>query len=207
VVSTAATASIALANASDTRFPLTVANIRAGCDRDGEARLQVLERLVCVSRISSYVTVRTLVARDVMNRLSEVVQRLEREHGRVVITEHGPPTVVVLSMDDLESLEETLAILSHWRKIREGTQSWPREERPDHEGRGARTTRVALTARRDAVRHRVGQSAAAHPGPRPRPWAVAVVELVYGRRAAHWSEFVADCGGSFPGPAPPVARP
>jgi hypothetical protein len=28
---------------------------------------------------------------DVKNRLSEVVDRLEREHGRVVITKHGPP--------------------------------------------------------------------------------------------------------------------
>ena len=46
------------------------------------------------------------------NRLSEVVERLEREHGRVVITKHGRPAVVMLSLDDLESLEETLEILS-----------------------------------------------------------------------------------------------
>ena len=49
---------------------------------------------------------------EVKNRLSEVVDRLEREHGRVVITKHGKPSVVMLSLDDLESLEETLAILS-----------------------------------------------------------------------------------------------
>jgi prevent-host-death family protein len=49
---------------------------------------------------------------DVKNRLSEVVERLEREHGRVVITKHGRPAAVVLSIDDLEGLEETLAILS-----------------------------------------------------------------------------------------------
>jgi prevent-host-death family protein len=48
---------------------------------------------------------------DVKNRLSEVVDRLEREHGRVVITKHGKPAAVVLSVDDLESLEETLEIL------------------------------------------------------------------------------------------------
>jgi prevent-host-death family protein len=48
---------------------------------------------------------------DVKNRLSEVVERLEREHGRVVITKHGRPAAVVLSMEDLESLEETLDIL------------------------------------------------------------------------------------------------
>ena len=49
---------------------------------------------------------------DVKNRLSEVVERVEREHGRVVITKHGRPAAVVLSVEDLESLEETLEILS-----------------------------------------------------------------------------------------------
>jgi antitoxin YefM len=49
---------------------------------------------------------------EVKNRLSEVVDRLEREHGRVVITKHGRPAAVMLSLEDLESLEETLAILS-----------------------------------------------------------------------------------------------
>ena len=49
---------------------------------------------------------------EVKNRLSEVVDRLEREHGRVVITKHGRPAAVMLSLEDLESLEKTLAILS-----------------------------------------------------------------------------------------------
>ena len=48
---------------------------------------------------------------DVKNRLSEVVDRLEREHGRIVITKHGHPAAVVISVDDLESLEETLDIM------------------------------------------------------------------------------------------------
>jgi prevent-host-death family protein len=58
---------------------------------------------------------------DVKNRLSEVVERLEREHGRVVITKHGRPAAVVLSIEDLEGLEETLEILSNpglMRRIR-----------------------------------------------------------------------------------------
>jgi len=49
---------------------------------------------------------------DVKNHLSEVVERLEREHGRVVITKHGRPAAVVLSVEDLDSLEETLDVLS-----------------------------------------------------------------------------------------------
>lgn len=55
---------------------------------------------------------------DVKNRLSEVVDRLEREHGRVVITKHGRPAAVVMSMDDLEGLEETLDILSDPKLMR-----------------------------------------------------------------------------------------
>lgn len=62
---------------------------------------------------------------DVKNRLSEVVDRLEREHGRVVVTKHGRPAAVMLNVDDLESLEETLEILSNpalIKAIREGEQ-------------------------------------------------------------------------------------
>jgi prevent-host-death family protein len=61
---------------------------------------------------------------DVKNRLSEVVDKLEREHGRVVVTKHGRPAAVMLNVDDLESLEETLEILSNpalMEAIREGT--------------------------------------------------------------------------------------
>ena len=50
---------------------------------------------------------------DVKNRLSEVVDRLEREHGRVVITKHGHLAAVVMSVDDLESLEETLDVMDN----------------------------------------------------------------------------------------------
>ncbi len=49
---------------------------------------------------------------EVKSRLSEVVDRLQREHGRVVITKHGRPAAVIMALEDLESLEETLEILS-----------------------------------------------------------------------------------------------
>jgi len=48
---------------------------------------------------------------DVKDHLSEVVDRLQREHGRVVITKHGRAAAVVLSVEDLESLEETLDVM------------------------------------------------------------------------------------------------
>ena len=50
---------------------------------------------------------------EVKNHLSEVVDRLEREHGRVIITKHGRPAAVLLSLEDLESLEETLAVMGN----------------------------------------------------------------------------------------------
>lgn len=55
---------------------------------------------------------------DVKNRLSEVVDRLEREHGRVVITKHGRPAAVILSIEDLEGLEETLDLLANPKVMR-----------------------------------------------------------------------------------------
>ena len=42
-----------------------------------------------------------MALKDVKNRLSEVVDRVEREHDRVVITKHGRPAAVVVSVDDL----------------------------------------------------------------------------------------------------------
>lgn len=49
---------------------------------------------------------------DVKNRLSELIERVETQHARVTITKHGKPAAVVISVDDLESLEETIAVLS-----------------------------------------------------------------------------------------------
>jgi prevent-host-death family protein len=50
---------------------------------------------------------------EVKNRLSEVVDAVEREHGRLVITKHGRPAAVVVSVEDLEGLEETLDVMGN----------------------------------------------------------------------------------------------
>lgn len=57
--------------------------------------------------------------KDVKNRLSEVVDQVEREHDRVVITKHGRPAAVVVSVDDLASLEETLDIAGRPELVRQ----------------------------------------------------------------------------------------
>lgn len=49
---------------------------------------------------------------DAKARLSEVVEGIETEHRRVVITKHGRPSVVVMAVEDLEALEDTLDVLS-----------------------------------------------------------------------------------------------
>ncbi|GAC1613912.1 MAG: hypothetical protein NVS4B3_28400 [Gemmatimonadaceae bacterium] len=46
------------------------------------------------------------------DHLSEIVDRVEREHERVVITRNGREAAVLLSAADLAELEETLSVLS-----------------------------------------------------------------------------------------------
>lgn len=48
----------------------------------------------------------------VKSRFSELVDRVERQQDRVVVTRNGHPAALLISRDDLESLEETLAVLS-----------------------------------------------------------------------------------------------
>lgn len=43
--------------------------------------------------------------------LSDLVDRVLREHERFLLTRNGRPAAVLLSPDDLESLEETVDIL------------------------------------------------------------------------------------------------
>ena len=60
---------------------------------------------------------------DVKAHLSEIIDLVESEHERVVITRNGKPAAVILSPDDLEILEETLAILSAPGALREIQES------------------------------------------------------------------------------------
>ena len=57
--------------------------------------------------------------RNVKDRFSEFVDRVDREHERVVVTRNGRPAAVLISPDDLDSLEETLELLSNADAVRE----------------------------------------------------------------------------------------
>jgi prevent-host-death family protein len=54
----------------------------------------------------------TLSLAEVKAHLSELVGRVSREHDRVTVTVHGKPSAVLLAVEDLEALEETIAVLS-----------------------------------------------------------------------------------------------
>jgi antitoxin YefM len=49
---------------------------------------------------------------EVKAHLSELVARVRGHHERVTVTVHGRPAAVLLSVEDLESLEETIDLLS-----------------------------------------------------------------------------------------------
>ncbi|MCB1256285.1 MAG: type II toxin-antitoxin system Phd/YefM family antitoxin [Microthrixaceae bacterium] len=49
---------------------------------------------------------------EIKKRLSEIIDGVEARHERIVLTRHGRPAAVIMSPAELESLEETLDILS-----------------------------------------------------------------------------------------------
>ena len=54
----------------------------------------------------------TLPLGEVKAHLSELVGRVHDHHERVTVTVHGRPSAVLVAVDDLDRLEETLTILS-----------------------------------------------------------------------------------------------
>jgi prevent-host-death family protein len=53
----------------------------------------------------------TLPLAEVKAHLSELVGRVDSQHERVTVTVYGRPVAVLVSTDDLEALEETIAVL------------------------------------------------------------------------------------------------
>ena len=62
---------------------------------------------------------RTLPLSEVKAKLSEVVDEVVTTQERITVTRNGRPVAVLLSTDDLEAIEETLAILSDPAAMRE----------------------------------------------------------------------------------------
>jgi len=54
----------------------------------------------------------TMPLAEVKAHLSELIGRVSAHHERVTVTVRGRPSAVLLAVDDLDSLEETIAMLS-----------------------------------------------------------------------------------------------
>lgn len=57
--------------------------------------------------------------RSVRDRFSEFIDRVQKHHERVVVTRNGTPAAVLISAEDLESLEETVAVLGDSEAVAE----------------------------------------------------------------------------------------
>ncbi len=61
----------------------------------------------------------TLPLAQVKSRFSEMVDRVEYTQDRIVVTRNGRPAAVMISPDELASLEDTLELLSDPEAMRE----------------------------------------------------------------------------------------
>ena len=80
----------------------------------------------------------TLPLAEVKAKLSEMVDRVEHQHDRITVTRNGRPAAVLVSPDDLASLEDTLDLLSNPTRTR-GDRTGPQgsQDRQDTHRRAA----------------------------------------------------------------------
>lgn len=65
----------------------------------------------------------TLPLANVKSRFSEMVDRVEHTHDRIIVTRNGRPAAVLISPEELASLEDTLELLSDPDAMRELEES------------------------------------------------------------------------------------
>ena len=65
----------------------------------------------------------TLPFSEVKAHLSEMADRVESQHDRILVTRNGRPSFVLINPDELESLEETLDIMSDGELVESLRQS------------------------------------------------------------------------------------
>ncbi len=93
----------------------------------------------------------TMSLAAVKARFSELVDRVERQQDRVVVTRNGKPAAVLISPEDLESLEETLAVMSD-RSIASQIRASKRSRVPGEPGASLEELRASLVRRRSRRR-------------------------------------------------------
>ena len=62
--------------------------------------------------------VHTITLKELRPELPKVVDSINKKWERYVVTKHGKPSVVMLSIDDYEALMETLDILADPRALK-----------------------------------------------------------------------------------------
>jgi len=87
---------------------------------------------------------------EVKAKLSEVIDEVVTTQERVTVTRNGRPVAVLVSPDDLEAIEETLAILSDLDALREIKEGLAAVESGDV------MTKDQVEAMRDRLRSRAG---------------------------------------------------
>lgn len=60
---------------------------------------------------------------EARNRLSDLIDEVDRTHERVEITRHGRAVAVLISPDDLAAIEETLDVLASPEAMRQLAES------------------------------------------------------------------------------------
>ena len=69
----------------------------------------------------------TLPLANVKSKFSEMVDRVEHTHDRIIVTRNGRPAAVLISPEELASLEDTLELLSDpdaMRQLDESRQAY-----------------------------------------------------------------------------------
>src|SRR5580658_641633 len=87
---------------------------RATCNQTTHATTVLVglaDGLTPASLLVKLLTMTTLPLGEVKTHLSELVGRVHDHHERVTVTVHGRPSAVLVAVEDLERLEETLAIM------------------------------------------------------------------------------------------------
>lgn len=95
-----------------------------------------------------------LPIRDVRQRLSEIVDEVERTHQRVTITRNGRPAAIILSVDDLDTIQETLDVLREPGALEEILEALAAFRRGD--GTSLETVTAEFEARTGRKVHRGG---------------------------------------------------
>jgi antitoxin YefM len=93
-------------------------------------------------------TMTTMPLAEVKSHLSELVSRVQHHHERVTVTVHGKPSAVLVAVDDLDQLEESLAVMRDMDTLRRLAESDAELER----GEEVSTDELAETIRRRQAR-------------------------------------------------------